>query len=174
LNERIGELLVKQNLLTTEQLRKAREEAKSHGHRLGAQITKLGYLQENQLSEFVAKQYGVPDVNLDEFDIDPAVIQLIPEEVAVKLFGARRNAQGRRQRVAFVVFYFLRDHVEGQKPFAVRSNGHEDRPIDEQRRQSLEQAHGYCGHDCLLFVGWHRHPYPFLFQHHANVAKLDW
>ncbi|MFI5319169.1 MAG: type IV-A pilus assembly ATPase PilB [Myxococcota bacterium] len=84
MNERIGELLVKQNLLTTEQLRKAREEAKSHGHRLGAQITKLGYLQENQLSEFVAKQYGVPDVNLDEFDIDPAVIQLIPEEVAQK------------------------------------------------------------------------------------------
>jgi type IV pilus assembly protein PilB len=84
LNERIGELLVKQNLLTTEQLRKAREQAKSQGQRLGAQITKLGYLQENQLSEFVAKQYGVPDINLDEFDIDPAVIQLIPEEVAQK------------------------------------------------------------------------------------------
>jgi type IV pilus assembly protein PilB len=84
LNERIGELLVKQNLLTTEQLRKAREEAKSSGKRLGAQITKLGFLQENQLSEFVAKQYGVPDINLDEFDIDPAVIQLIPEEVAQK------------------------------------------------------------------------------------------
>jgi type IV pilus assembly protein PilB len=83
-NERIGELLVKQNLLTTEQLRKAREEAKSKGQRLGAQITKLGFLQENQLSEFVARQYGVPDINLDEFDIDPAVIQLIPEEVAQK------------------------------------------------------------------------------------------
>jgi type IV pilus assembly protein PilB len=83
-NERIGELLVKQNLLTTEQLRKAREQAKSQGQRLGAQITKLGFLQENQLSEFVARQYGVPDINLDEFDIDPAVIQLIPEEVAQK------------------------------------------------------------------------------------------
>ena len=84
MNERIGELLVKENLLTTEQLRKARDEAKSKGQRLGAQITKLGFLQENQLSEFVAKQYGVPDINLDEFDIDPAVIQLIPEEVAQK------------------------------------------------------------------------------------------
>ena len=84
MNERIGELLVKENLLTTEQLRKAREQAKSQGQRLGAQITKLGFLQENQLSEFVAKQYGVPDINLDEFDIDPAVIQLIPEEVAQK------------------------------------------------------------------------------------------
>ncbi len=84
MNERIGELLVKENLLTTEQLRKARDEAKNKGQRLGAQITKLGFLQENQLSEFVAKQYGVPDINLDEFDIDPAVIQLIPEEVAQK------------------------------------------------------------------------------------------
>lgn len=84
MNERIGELLVKENLLTTEQLRKAREESKDGGARLGAQITKLGFLQENELNEFVAKQYGVPDIDLDEFDIDPSVIQLIPEEVALK------------------------------------------------------------------------------------------
>jgi len=83
-NERIGELLVRENLLTAEQLRKAREEAKSGGARLGAQITKLGFLQEQELSSFVAKQYGVPDINLDDFDIDPSVIQLIPEEVANK------------------------------------------------------------------------------------------
>jgi type IV pilus assembly protein PilB len=84
LNERIGELLVRENLLTAEQLRKARDEARSGGARLGAQITKLGFLQEQELSSFVAKQYGVPDINLDEFDIDPSVIQLIPEEVAQK------------------------------------------------------------------------------------------
>jgi type IV pilus assembly protein PilB len=84
LNERIGELLVKESLLTAEQLRKARDEAKSGGGRLGAQITKLGFLQENELSEFVARQYGVPDINLDDFEIDPAVISLIPEEVALK------------------------------------------------------------------------------------------
>jgi type IV pilus assembly protein PilB len=75
LNERIGELLVRENLITAEQLRKAREGAKSGGERLGAQITKLGFLQEQELSSFVAKQYGVPDINLDEFDIDPSVIQ---------------------------------------------------------------------------------------------------
>jgi len=83
-NERIGELLVKENLLTSEQLRKARDEAKTKGGRLGAQITKLGFLQESELSDFVAKQYGVPAVNLDEFEIDPAVIKLIPEDVATK------------------------------------------------------------------------------------------
>jgi type IV pilus assembly protein PilB len=83
-NERIGELLVKENLLTSEQLRKARDEAKTKGGRLGAQITKLGFLQESELSDFVAKQYGVPAVNLEEFEIDPAVIKLIPEDVATK------------------------------------------------------------------------------------------
>ena len=84
MNERIGELLVKENLLSAEQLRKAREEARTGGGRLGAQITKLGFLEESELSDFVAKQYGVPGIDLDEFEVDPAVIQLIPEEVALK------------------------------------------------------------------------------------------
>ncbi len=84
MNERIGELLVKENLLTAEQLREARDEAKGTGDRLGAQITKLGYLDEGELAEFVAKQYGVPSINLDEFEIDRAVIELVPEEVATK------------------------------------------------------------------------------------------
>jgi type IV pilus assembly protein PilB len=83
-NERIGELLVKENLLSAEQLRRAREESRATGGRLGAQITKLGYLDENELTDFVAKQYGVPSINLDEFEIETAVIQLIPEDVAIK------------------------------------------------------------------------------------------
>jgi len=83
-NERIGELLVKENLLTAEQLREARDEAKHKNQRLGAQITQLGYLDETELADFVAKQYGVPSINLEEFEIDRAVIELVPEEVAIK------------------------------------------------------------------------------------------
>jgi type IV pilus assembly protein PilB len=83
-NDRIGELLVKENLLTKEQLRDARAEAKGTGDRLGAQITKMGLLDESELADFVAKQYGVPSINLDEFEIDRAVIELVPEEVAIK------------------------------------------------------------------------------------------
>jgi len=83
-NERIGELLVKENLLTAEQLKEARSEARAQGARLGAQITQLGYLDESELTDFVAKQYGVPSINLEEFEIDRAVIELIPEEVATK------------------------------------------------------------------------------------------
>ncbi len=82
--QKIGELLVKENLLSQEQLAKARDEARRSGQRLGAQISKLGFLQENELNDFVAKQYGVPSIDLEEFEIEPAVIKLIPEDVAIK------------------------------------------------------------------------------------------
>ncbi|MEE8509350.1 MAG: type II secretion system protein GspE, partial [Myxococcota bacterium] len=84
MNERIGELLVKQNLLTADQLRQARDETRAKGGRLGAQLNELGFLDEADLADFVAKQYGVPSINIDEFEIEQAVIQLIPEDVAAK------------------------------------------------------------------------------------------
>jgi type IV pilus assembly protein PilB len=84
LNERIGELLVRENLLSSEQLGKARKEAASKGERIGAQITQLGFLDESELTDFVAKQYGVPSIDLDAFEVDPDVTQLIPEDVVLK------------------------------------------------------------------------------------------
>ena len=84
MNERIGQLLVQENLLSADQLSKAREEASVKGQRLGAQITQLGFLDENELTEFVAKQYGVPSMDLDEIEIDPEIAQLIPHEVVLK------------------------------------------------------------------------------------------
>ena len=83
-NEGIGELLVRENLLSTEQLRKARAEASSKGSRIGAEITELGFMDEHELTDFVAKQYGVPSIDLDDFEVDAEVIALIPEEVALK------------------------------------------------------------------------------------------
>ncbi len=84
LNERIGELLVKENLLSADQLQKARSGAAVSGKRLGSEITGMGFLEESELTDFVAKQYGVPSINLDEFDVSPEVTQLIPEDVATK------------------------------------------------------------------------------------------
>jgi hypothetical protein len=99
-NEKIGELLVKENLLTAEQLNNARDEARAKSARLGAQITALGYLDENELTDFVAKQYGVPSINLEEFEIDPAVIQLIPEDVAIKHTRSIQHLRTRRHQVS--------------------------------------------------------------------------
>ncbi len=84
MNDRIGELLVQKNLLSAEQLDRAEEESKVQGSRLGVQLTKLGFIDEDQLADFVSQQYGVPCINLDEFEIDESVIRLVPEDVALK------------------------------------------------------------------------------------------
>ncbi len=81
---RLGELLVRNQLISDDQLAKAIAEQKKEGIRLGAALVKLGYVQEHDLASFLSKHYGVPSIDLAEFDIDPAVISLIPEEVAQK------------------------------------------------------------------------------------------
>ncbi len=81
---RLGELLVRNAMISAEQLQKAVSEQKREGIRLGAALIKLGYVQENDLASFLSKHYGVPSINLKEFDVDPAVITLIPSDVAQK------------------------------------------------------------------------------------------
>jgi type IV pilus assembly protein PilB len=98
--EKIGELLVRENLITPAQLQKALEEQKRVGGRLGANLCKLGYIKEEQLTEFLSKQYGVPAVNLKEFEISPDVVKLIPEEVARKHVAIPVNRAGNTLIVA--------------------------------------------------------------------------
>ncbi len=81
---RLGELLVRNKLITDVQLVKALEDQKLNGGRLGASLIKLGYVKEEGLSAFLSKQYGVPSINLNEFEVDAAVIKLIPPDVAQK------------------------------------------------------------------------------------------
>jgi len=84
LNDRIGELLVQKNFLSQDQLERAKEETRVSGNRLGLELTKLGYIKEDDLAEVISNQYGVPSIALDDFAIDPEVIKLIPEDVAMK------------------------------------------------------------------------------------------
>jgi type IV pilus assembly protein PilB len=81
---RLGELLVRNQLISDNQLANAISEQKKEGIRLGAALVKLGYVQEHDLASFLSKHYGVPSIDLAEFDIDPAVVALIPTEVAQK------------------------------------------------------------------------------------------
>ncbi len=81
---RLGELLVRNKLIDEKQLAKALEEQKASGGRLGASLVKLGYLKEEDLAAFLSRQYGVPSINLSEFEIDESVIKLIPAEVVQK------------------------------------------------------------------------------------------
>ncbi|WP_020676444.1 type IV-A pilus assembly ATPase PilB [Geopsychrobacter electrodiphilus] len=81
---RLGELLIRNQLITDDQLKKAIDEQKKEGTRLGAALIKLGYIQEADLATFLSKHYGVPSINLSEFDIEPAIIATVPPEVAQK------------------------------------------------------------------------------------------
>jgi type IV pilus assembly protein PilB len=81
---RLGELLVRNKLIDQNQLGKALEEQKATGGRLGASLVKLGFLKEEDLAAFLSRQYGVPSINLSEFEIDESVINLIPAEVVQK------------------------------------------------------------------------------------------
>jgi type IV pilus assembly protein PilB len=81
---RLGELLVRENLISLAQLQKAQEEQKKTGGRIGYHLTKLGFIEEAEFTSFLSKQYGVPSINLKEFDIDEEVVRLVPKDVADK------------------------------------------------------------------------------------------
>jgi type IV pilus assembly protein PilB len=81
---RLGELLVRENLISVQQLRKAQEEQQKNGTRIGTALIKTGAIEESKLTDFLSKQYGVPAINLKDFDIDAEIIKLVPKEVAEK------------------------------------------------------------------------------------------
>jgi type IV pilus assembly protein PilB len=81
---RLGELLLRDQIISPEQLQRAQEESRKSGERLGNALIKTGAIPEEDLTQFLSKQYGVPAVNLSEFDIDPEVIALVPKDVAVR------------------------------------------------------------------------------------------
>jgi type IV pilus assembly protein PilB len=78
---RLGELLVREKLITPLQLQKAVTDQRGTGGRLGHHLTKLGYIEENELTSFLSQQYGVPAINLSDFEIDAEVLKLVPREV---------------------------------------------------------------------------------------------
>ena len=80
----IGELLVKENLITVEQLDAALKHQRQNGGRLGSIMITLGFVQDDDITTVLSRQYGVPSINLAYFEIDPAVIKLIPVETAQK------------------------------------------------------------------------------------------
>src|SRR5262245_35413377 len=81
---RIGELLLKEKRITTEQLQEELNYQRQHGGKLGFNLMKLGYGEGEEITARLSKQYGVPSIALGEFEIDPAVIKLVPADTAQK------------------------------------------------------------------------------------------
>ena len=84
MSAKLGEILVRENLLTPQQLREALDFQREHGGRLGYNLVKMGLVSDDMITAVLSRQYGVPSVNLELFDIDGSVIRLIPREVAEK------------------------------------------------------------------------------------------
>jgi len=81
---RIGELLLKEKRITPEQLQDALNYQRTTGGKLGANLVKLGFVKDEDITALLSKQYGVPSIALNQFEIDPAVIKLVPAETARK------------------------------------------------------------------------------------------
>jgi type IV pilus assembly protein PilB len=81
---RIGELLLKEKRITPEQLQEALNHQRQNGAKLGFNLIKLGYVKDDEITALLSKQYGVPSIALAQFEIDPAVVKLVPAETAQK------------------------------------------------------------------------------------------
>ena len=84
MNQRLGELLVRENLINIAQLQEAETRQRGSGERLGYALTKLGYIEASDLTQFLSQQYGVPSIDLDAWEIEPAVYNLITKENALR------------------------------------------------------------------------------------------
>jgi len=81
---RIGELLLKEKRITPEQLQQALAGQKANGGKLGYNLVKMGFVKDEEITALLSKQYGIPSINLAQFQIDPAVVKLVPAETAQK------------------------------------------------------------------------------------------
>ena len=81
---RLGEILVKESLITSDQLKQAIEHQKKNGGRLGTSLMKLGFVRDDEITQVLSRQYGVPSINLKYYEVESSVIKLIPQETALR------------------------------------------------------------------------------------------
>ncbi|HEY8166756.1 MAG TPA: ATPase, T2SS/T4P/T4SS family [Gemmatimonadaceae bacterium] len=99
-SERLGELLVREGLITREQLDHALHEQRETGTRLGYNLVALGYVKETDLTRMLARQYRMPAVDLSSFEVDPRIARLIPNDLATKHLVLPLKRDGRTLTVA--------------------------------------------------------------------------
>jgi type IV pilus assembly protein PilB len=97
---RIGELLLREGLVTQDQLNKALGEQRNSGTRVGYNLVKLGFVKETDLTRMLARQHKMPAVDLTKFQVDPRIAKLIPPELALKHNVLPLKRDGRTLTVA--------------------------------------------------------------------------
>jgi type IV pilus assembly protein PilB len=84
MSSRLGEILVKDSLISADQLKQALDYQKKNGGRLGTCLVKMGLVSDDDITAVLSRQYGVPSINLKFYEVDPSVIKLVPQETAVR------------------------------------------------------------------------------------------
>jgi type IV pilus assembly protein PilB len=92
--DRLGELLVREKLVSPAQLKQVQERSKQKGSRIGSELVKAGVLKESDLTSLLSKMHGVPSVNLGEIAVPQQVIDLIPKQVAQRHMCVPINRSG--------------------------------------------------------------------------------
>jgi type IV pilus assembly protein PilB len=84
MSSRLGEILVKDSLISGDQLKQALDYQKKNGGRLGTCLVKMGLVSDDDITAVLSRQYGVPSINLKFYEVDPTVIRLVPQETAIR------------------------------------------------------------------------------------------
>lgn len=82
ISKQLGELLIERKVITKKQLEHALELQKEKGGLIGQILVELGYASEEAIAQALTAQYGFPYLPLENYDIDPDVVKLIPKNVA--------------------------------------------------------------------------------------------
>ena len=99
-SDRLGETLLRDGLLSREQLGQALVEQKATKQRLGYLLVKLGFVPELEVTKVLARQYRMPAVDLSRFDVDPKILKLVPGDMAAKGMVLPLKREGRTLTVA--------------------------------------------------------------------------
>ena len=137
---KLGELLVKESLITPQQLHDALKYQRQHGGKLGYNLVKLGLVKDEDITELLSRQYGVPSINLSRFEIDPAVIKLVPAETAQKYQILPVSRAGANLTIAMVdpTNVFAMDDIKFLTGYNVE-------PVVASETAIMESIDKYCG-----------------------------
>src|SRR5579859_1478071 len=150
--DRLGDLLIREGLITKDQLEKGLAEQKANGTRLGYNLVKLGFVQETEITKMLARQYRMPAVDLARFEVDPKIIKMIPADVALKHCVLPLKRDGRTLTVAmadptnlsvlddlkFITRYDIFPVIAGEYTLRVALEKHYEQ-VDQQLGKLIEE-----------------------------------
>lgn len=93
-------MLVREGLVSDAQVKESLESGKDTGYGVSESLVALGYVTESQIVEFLAREFGVPAMDIDGSEADEAIIKLVPGETALEKFLVPVRLEGAELTVA--------------------------------------------------------------------------